>query len=124
VLLGWGVNTVERYKAPRELVRHLPADHLYREVCVGSWDYFQPSMVFYCRREVERPDKDYEVQMFLERPLACYLFVPARAWEGLRKRMPGRVVARHYDLYTGTEIVLVTNEPDGARAQRSPGVRE
>jgi hypothetical protein len=107
----WGVDTVDRLKAARPLARALPENHLFREVRVGALDYFQPSLVFYCRREVYRPTHEVFALEFLRTPLPVYLFLPAQKWEQLKVLAPSaRLVARHGDLYEGREIVLVTNE--------------
>jgi 4-amino-4-deoxy-L-arabinose transferase-like glycosyltransferase len=107
-----GVQAVDAYKAPRPLVQALPADQLYREVRIGCYHYFQPSLVFYCQREVVRLEEEQQVLDFLETPLPCYLFVSARVWEPLQARLARRypVLGRHYDLYDGCEIVVVSNE--------------
>jgi 4-amino-4-deoxy-L-arabinose transferase-like glycosyltransferase len=108
----WGVDSVDRLKATRPLAQALPEDHLFREVRVGALDYFQPSLVFYCQREVYRPTNDFFAIEFLRTPLPVYLFLPAKKWEQLKALAPpsSRLVARHGDLYEGREIVLVTNE--------------
>jgi hypothetical protein len=108
----WGVETVDRLKATRPLARALPEDHTFREVRVGALDYFQPSLVFYCQREVYRPSHDAFALEFLRTPLPVYLFLPAEKWDRLKALAPpsSRLVARHGDLYEGREIVLVTNE--------------
>jgi len=79
---------------------------------VGSYVYFQPSLVFYCRREVFRLKDEQDVAEFLQGPLASYLFVPAEVWESVRAKLdrPYRVVGSHHDLYDGCEVVVVTNE--------------
>jgi 4-amino-4-deoxy-L-arabinose transferase-like glycosyltransferase len=109
---GWGAVAVDRHKAPRELARALPADQLQRDLRVGAYDYFQPSFVFYCRREVTRLSNPWRLIDFLNSPLPAYAVLPARAWEDLRTFLPRpfRVVDRRYDLYEGREVVLVTNE--------------
>jgi 4-amino-4-deoxy-L-arabinose transferase-like glycosyltransferase len=109
---AWGAGAVDRYKAPRSLARCLPADQTRREVRVASYVYFQPSLVFYCRREVFRLKNEQEVAEFLQGPLPSYLFVPAGVWGQLRAKLDGpyRVVGSHYDLYDGCEVVVVTNE--------------
>lgn len=109
----WGADAVDRLKAPRLLSQALPEDQLRREVRVGAIDYFQPSLVFYCQREVYRPENDIFALVFLRLPLPVYLFVPAEKWEQLKPfvPVPYRLVARHGDLYTGREILLLTNEP-------------
>jgi 4-amino-4-deoxy-L-arabinose transferase-like glycosyltransferase len=111
-LAAWGPPAVDRLKAPRPLAGALPADQLRREVRVGAYDYFQPSLVFYCRREVARPATARDAADFLDGPLPAYLFLPAAAWGELRPRVgrPARLIARHRDLYQDREVVLVTNE--------------
>jgi len=113
MLAFWGVGLVDRYKAARPLVQALPQDHLYREVRVGAIDYCQPSLVFYCRREVQCPENIIRAIEFLHTPLPVYLFVSEEAWEQVRVFAPAsyRLVARHRDLYNGREVLLMTNEP-------------
>jgi 4-amino-4-deoxy-L-arabinose transferase-like glycosyltransferase len=109
---AWGVEAVDSYKATRPLARALPADQLEREVRVGAFAWFQPSLVFYCRREVHCLGTEDEVRLFLHSPLPRYLFVPEKVWRAMREKggLPCRVVARHSDLYSTSRIVLVTNE--------------
>jgi hypothetical protein len=104
---------VDRFKAPRPLVRALPDDYLYREVRVGAFGYFQPSLVFYCQREVYCPKEPIAAIEFLHTPLPVYLFVTEEMWDQLRIFAPTsyRLVARHRDLYNGREVLLVTNDP-------------
>jgi 4-amino-4-deoxy-L-arabinose transferase-like glycosyltransferase len=113
LLACWGVNLVDRFKAPRPLVQALPADHLYREVRVGAMDYFQPSLVFYCQRQVHCPENATRALEFLYTPLPVYLFISAERWEQLRAIAPFsyHLLARHRDLYNGREVLLLTNEP-------------
>ena len=109
----WGVGMVDQFKAPRALVAALPEDHTRREVRVAAFDYFQPSLVFYCQREVHCPQNDYFAFDFLRTPLPVYLFVSAEKWEQFKKFAPPtyRLVAHHRDLYNGREILLMTNDP-------------
>jgi 4-amino-4-deoxy-L-arabinose transferase-like glycosyltransferase len=109
----WGTGVVDRFKAPRPLVQALPDDYLYREVRVGAFGYFQPSIVFYCQREVHCPTEPIAAVEFLHTPLPVYFFVTAEMWEQLRIFAPAsyRLVARHHDLYNGREVLLVTNDP-------------
>jgi 4-amino-4-deoxy-L-arabinose transferase-like glycosyltransferase len=111
-LAVWGGDAVDRYKAPRALVQAMPADQTLREARVGSYIYFQPSLVFYCQREVACLKDDYAAVEFLRCPLPSYLFLPASVWDTLQPRVTGphRVLARHHDLYDGCDVVLVTNE--------------
>jgi 4-amino-4-deoxy-L-arabinose transferase-like glycosyltransferase len=112
-LAFWGLGKVDAFKAPRPLTRALPEDYLYREVRVGAFDYFQPSLVFYCQREVYCPDNPISAIQFLHTPLPVYLFVTEEMWGQLRTFAPPsyHLVARHPDLYNGREVLLVTNDP-------------
>ena len=112
-LAAWGAGVVDRFKAPRLLAEAMPEDHLRREVRVAAFGYFQPSLVFYCRREVYCPENPVHIVDFLHSPLPVYLFVPEEMWGQLRAFAPPtfRLVARHGDLYNGREVLLMTNEP-------------
>jgi 4-amino-4-deoxy-L-arabinose transferase-like glycosyltransferase len=110
LLAAFGPVAVDRDKATRALAAALPPDQTLRDVRIGAYEYFQPSLVFYCQREVSRLDNEGAARQLLEGPLPAFLFVPANVWDDLRSRTTGRVVARHHDLYDGKEIVLVTNE--------------
>ena len=73
--------------------------------------WFQPSLVFYCGREVTPIEGERSIRDFLLGPLESYLFLPADSWRDLRPRLPAtaRLVARHYDLYRNCEVVVVAN---------------
>jgi 4-amino-4-deoxy-L-arabinose transferase-like glycosyltransferase len=109
---AWGAGRVDPYKAPRALAHALPADQLRRDVRVGAFDYFQPSLVFYCRREVRCLRNAFQVLEVLQAPLPAYVVMPARTWGELQRafQAPYRVVAGAHDLYDGHDVVLVTNE--------------
>jgi 4-amino-4-deoxy-L-arabinose transferase-like glycosyltransferase len=109
---GWGAAIVDRCKAPRPLAAALPADQLRRDVRIGTLDYFQPSLVFYCGREVRQLRTEWELAALMGGPLPAFAFLPERQWEELRGRLPKNChpVAHHHDLYDGCDVVLVTNE--------------
>jgi 4-amino-4-deoxy-L-arabinose transferase-like glycosyltransferase len=113
---GLGVLAMESHKAARQLARALPEDQARREVRLAALDYFQPSLVFYCRREVQRFEDEGHALAFLHGQLPSFLFVPEEVWIGMQRHlaMPMRVLARHRDLYSGRMIVVVTNEAAAA----------
>jgi 4-amino-4-deoxy-L-arabinose transferase-like glycosyltransferase len=115
---AWGPGLVDRSKAPRELVRFLPADQTYREVRIATYGYFQPSLVFYCRREVAVLEGEQQVRDFLDGPLPSYLIVPAERWTELRPKLGDRchALGSKYDLYDGCDIVVVGNDGSAATA--------
>ncbi len=103
---------VDPYKAPKELVRASGVDDPTRDLRLAHCDWFQPSLVWYARREVVEVMSADKVAEFLAVPTPGYLFVPAKTWEriGVQVAVPTRVVARHYDFYRNCEIIVVTNE--------------
>jgi hypothetical protein len=120
---------VDAQKAARALAQALPADQARRDVRLAMHCYTQPSLVFYCRREVIRWEKEEDALLFLQGPLPSYLFVPEKVWATLGPRLPfqARLVARHFDMYSGQMIVLVTNEgrpPEPGLAGKTPGEGE
>ena len=104
---------VDVYKAPRELVRASGVDDPAREMRLAHLDWFQPSVVFYAHREVTDLKSVEQAAEFLAVPTPGFLFVPAKTWEQFvepKVAVPTRIVARHYDFYRNSEIIVVTNE--------------
>lgn len=110
-LFAWGGTALDAFKAPRPLVLGAAADQSTREIRVGSYHYFQPSLVFYCRREVQRIETEEKALEFLSAPIEVYLFLPESEWKQLEAKAPQAVrrVASHRDLYRRIEVVVVTN---------------
>ena len=110
LIAGGGIRAIEPYKATKVLVAALPEGHLGREVRIGSYRFFQPSLVFYCRREVKKLDDKAQADAFLRGPHESYLFVPETVWdEELRATMPPevRVIETRHDLYSNQRVLLV-----------------
>jgi 4-amino-4-deoxy-L-arabinose transferase-like glycosyltransferase len=110
-LFALGAIALDGNKGPRALVTASGARQTDHDVRVGCYEYFQPSLVFYCRREVVRLKDDQETLDFLRSPLPVFLFVPEEAWQRLQPHAPAihHVAARHHDLYRSCEVVVVTN---------------
>ncbi|MDB5308918.1 MAG: glycosyltransferase family 39 protein [Gemmataceae bacterium] len=108
---------MDRYKAPRDLVRESGVGDPARDVRVGCYDWFQPSVVFYARREVSKLPSPEKAAEFLAVPTPGYLFVPEPTWRLWVEKMvtgPNHIAARHYDFYRNCEVLVITNEPDTA----------
>jgi 4-amino-4-deoxy-L-arabinose transferase-like glycosyltransferase len=122
LLAAFPVQVMDRYKAPRELVRAAGLVDPTREARVGGFDWFQPSVVFYSRREVRRLPSPEKAAEFLAVPTPGYLFVPEPAWTAWvadQVAVPHRVAARHYDFYRNCDVLVVTNvAEDGGVAGR------
>ncbi len=128
-IAAWAPLLADRSKAPRELVHLLPADQTSRDVRIGTYGYFQPSLVFYCQREVQTFDGEQQVQDFLDGPLPSYLILTAVQWEELRPKLHGRLhsLGSEYDLYEGREVVVIGNAaaiPDDTRTHAADGAVE
>jgi len=114
LLAALGSGPFDARKAAKELVRASGVSAPERDIRLAHADWFQPSIVFYARREVAEVFGPDAVAEFLAVPTPGYLFVPANTWAQLepRVKVPVRVAARHYDFYRNKEILVVTN--DGA----------
>jgi len=103
------------YKAPRELVRATGVNDPARDLRLAGYDWFQPSVVFYARREVTKLQSPEKAAEFLAVPTPGYLFVPEptwRLWIADKVTVPHREAARHYDFYRNCVVLVVTNEPE------------
>lgn len=112
VLAGWGAAFLDAYKAPRALVETADACRTDHEVRIGCFDYYQPSLVFYCQREVNRFTTEKQAVDFLRSTLPVYLFVPEPVWQRLEPQVIGshRLLGRHPDMYRRCDVVVVTNK--------------
>jgi 4-amino-4-deoxy-L-arabinose transferase-like glycosyltransferase len=128
VLGSWGAPVVSEQRAPRSLVQALPLDHTHREVRIAAYlspkaGYFQPSLVFYCQRKVEKfptennlkkltAEQDEEVCEFLRGTLPSYLFLSVPQWEHLEASLAGVAapLRRHRDFHYPWDIVVVGNK--------------
>jgi 4-amino-4-deoxy-L-arabinose transferase-like glycosyltransferase len=112
LLAAWGSVAVDAFKAPRALVAEAGALQTDRDIRIGCYKFYQPSLVFYCRREVRVLDDEGQVQEFLRTPLPVYLFVSASAWEALQSRVrgPHHLLTHHRDIYKGIDVVVITNQ--------------
>jgi 4-amino-4-deoxy-L-arabinose transferase-like glycosyltransferase len=112
LLAGGGSGALEPRKAPRALTEAFQAQQDEPDIRVGCYRYFQPSLVFYCGREVQGFTDAKEVVEFLRCPLPVYVFVPAPVWEQelqARVKGPWRLLGRRRDLYRNCDVVVVTN---------------
>jgi hypothetical protein len=100
-------------KAPKELVRASGVDDPRRDLRLAYFEWFQPSVVFYARREVPEIRSLEKAAEFLAVPTPAYLFLPAKTWDEYvkdRVTVPTRIVARHRDFYRNYEVIVVTND--------------
>lgn len=110
-LAAWGGATLNAHKAPRELAALIAQHQTEREIRVGVLDYGQPSLVFYCRREVIPMASPAAAVEFLRSPLQVFLVLPEPHWRALSDKVQGMpvVLGRRRDLYKGCDILLIAN---------------
>jgi len=111
-IIGAGVcPSVNEYKPAQKLAKHINVDAIEGDVTVGTYHWFQPSLVFYCRCEVVPWQQEQHALDSLRYPMPVYLIVPAPIWEQMkvRARVPWREVARERDLYRRHDVVLISN---------------
>lgn len=121
LLAAFPVQVMDNYKAPQELVRAGGVADPTRDLRLAGYDWFQPSVVFYARREVVKLPSPEACGEFLAIPTPAYLFVPEPTWQKWvadKVTTPHRVVARHFDFYRNCDILLVTNELEPVTAVR------
>ena len=112
LLAAFPARVMDDYKAPRGLVADSGVADPTRDVRAGSYDWFQPSVVFYARREVQRLESPEQCAAFLATPTPGYLFVPEPTWNRWvadRVTVPHRVVARRFDFYKNCDVLVVAN---------------
>ncbi|MFO0800379.1 MAG: glycosyltransferase family 39 protein [Gemmataceae bacterium] len=105
---------MDPYKAPRGLVADARLDDPTRDLRVGGYDWFQPSVVFYAKREVAKLPGPHAAADFLAVPTPGYLLIPEPTWTQWVRPLttaPHRVVARRFDFYRNCDVLVVTNDP-------------
>jgi hypothetical protein len=110
-LAAWSLGTIDSYKAPRPLAAALFQAREEPDMRLAYYQYFSPSLVFYCRRQILPLNSREAVIEFLRYPTEVHLFLPAEEWERLQPLVPApcRLVAQHHDLYRHCQVVLVKN---------------
>jgi hypothetical protein len=112
--IGGGIlPALDTLKAPRTLAIVGHSLQRQEEIRLASYHYTRPSLVFYSQREVHQLDTEEEVESFLSGPLPAYLFITEPDWQQARRAwpdMPGKVVARTWDLYRNCNAVVVSNQ--------------
>jgi hypothetical protein len=110
-LAGLSLPAFNGEKAPCELTAAAGVCRRDADLRLGTFLYFQPSLVFYGQREVQYFDDDRRAVEFLATPTPALLTLPQTEWAKLSNKVNGRVVAAHWDMYRRCEIVVVSNEP-------------
>jgi 4-amino-4-deoxy-L-arabinose transferase-like glycosyltransferase len=119
LIAAFPAREMDRYKAPRELVHAGGVADPDRDLRLGCYDWFQPSVVFYAQRKVEKLPSVEAAADFLAIPTPGYLFVAEPTWTQWIEptvRVPYRVAARHFDFYRNCEVLLIANDASSREA--------
>jgi len=110
-MAAWGSLPLDACKAPRPLAETAGACQTDRDIRIGCYQFYQPSLVFYCRREVRVLNNEGEALQFLRCPLPVYLIISAQAWETLEGKVcgPHFLLTHHRDIYKGIDVVVIAN---------------
>jgi hypothetical protein len=105
------ISAIDSLKAPAELASVIRERQTNPEIRIATYQYFQPSLVFYCGREVVQFSSEQQVVDLLSGPLPAYMFVPSPVWETLQMKVTQKalVLGTHRDLYRNCDVVLVSN---------------
>jgi 4-amino-4-deoxy-L-arabinose transferase-like glycosyltransferase len=125
LLAAFGPAAVDGRKLPKQLAAEIERHMTGREAAVGCYHYYQPSLVFYTRRQVVRFDADQEALDHLHSPTQAFLLVPREHWARLSALVdaPCRVVTHRSDFVTGQNVLLITNQgPAGGGQARAGGI--
>jgi hypothetical protein len=103
---------VDDAKASRPLCGIVQERRVEREVRLGCYEFYQPSLVYYSQRKVERFASREDAIDWLKSATQVFLFLPADDWFHLQPEAPAgcAVLGRHGDVYSGRDIVVVTNK--------------
>ena len=109
---AWNGSNLNEIKAPKMLSQLLPDDHLTREIVIATHDWFQPSITFYCKRQINTLISEEEVKQFLEQPIPAYIFMPEKKWDAIALKHPLRAkkIGQATDFYRNCNVVLLTNQ--------------
>jgi 4-amino-4-deoxy-L-arabinose transferase-like glycosyltransferase len=103
---------VSATRTPRIFADAMAANMLGREAQLACFDYYQPSLVFYSQRKIQRLSDRLDVVDHLHSPLQTYLIVSAAKWRQLDQQVETEctIVAAAQDIYAQSKtILLVTN---------------
>ena len=104
------VYVVDAHKAPKPLVEVAQVRRPFEEIRIASFCYAQPSLVFYCQREVVELTSQRDALDFLRNPLRVFLICPADVGQALQALVPqSYVLARHRDFYKGWDVCVLSN---------------
>ena len=108
---AWNGQTLNLHKAPKRLAAQMPTDLAKREARLATFDWFQPSLVFYAKRPVDRLPSEKDLANYLNQPIPSYVVMPVSRWEPLKNQFPtaSEVGPKLPDFYRRCKVILIAN---------------
>jgi 4-amino-4-deoxy-L-arabinose transferase-like glycosyltransferase len=114
ILAAYPIDALDEFTAPKQLVDQAGLRQPDRDIRLVSVLWFQPSLVFYSRREVEKIETWQQAADCLATPQPVYLLVPELIWHEMQRRHPGEftypIIARHWDFQKKCDVIVVSNQ--------------
>lgn len=109
---AWNGSHFNTIKAPKALAALLPPDQLKQEIRLGAFEWFQPSIAFYCKREISMLNGEGQLRAFLKSPLPSFVYLPLDRWNEISAKgvIQGRLVGTATDFYRNFQVVLISNQ--------------
>jgi 4-amino-4-deoxy-L-arabinose transferase-like glycosyltransferase len=117
-IAAFPVETMDGFKAPKALVEQGQLAQPDRDIRIASLFWFQPSTVFYVKREIRKLSGLEDVKVFLNAPRESYLLIDEPTWVSIAAHVGTQTmeVTRHYDFYSNKQILLIRNSYGEERA--------
>jgi 4-amino-4-deoxy-L-arabinose transferase-like glycosyltransferase len=106
------VLVVDQYKSAKQLVQQAKLFQPEKDIRIATLNYSSDnqSLVFYAQRKVETFHTVEQAIDFLTMPQESYLLLPVDVWQKhFAEDLRFQVIARKYDFYRNTEILVLTS---------------
>ena len=114
LLAAYPVDALDEFTAPKQLVNNADLRQPDRDIRIASLLWFQPSVVFYSRREVEKLETWEQAADYLATKQSAYLLVPECVWNKMQIEHPKefvyRTIAKQWDFQKQCDVIVVTNQ--------------
>jgi len=113
LMAAYPVEALDEQAAPKQLVEKAGLRQPHRDIRLVSIAWFEPSIVFYTRREVEKIDGWEQLADIMRTKQQVYLLVPDRYWNEMQvhpEKFDHRIVAQQYDYHKNCNVLVVSNQ--------------
>jgi 4-amino-4-deoxy-L-arabinose transferase-like glycosyltransferase len=128
-LAAWPSVELDRHKAAKQMIAELKLNEGDQEVSLYSLNWFQPSLVYYSQREVQRLDSLDQMVRVLKRDTPVVVFMGEKLWdEGvgaeIQRRVPNAtIVGKRFDVTKNQHLIAVSVSLSHGTARRNDSDR-